>query len=222
MNHFWYCNLSFLFVLYLGMLKNSNNYGKKKSNVTGTHDLQVNVSCNNSSPIYVHKTDSGILRMLNSFNLTESNCYEKNLKINFYLQMNVREEAKLITSYLEQYKVHQNNHFYFTSEKQEYSLYCSRIKRYYINRTHHIVFIDEHAHFVKTSEMDHFIGMDFLKNLNLVTYVFFKIDHYDEEKNDILFGEFFWTLVRLLTLFDFLKTIRNYLMKKLSSYINIV
>ena len=119
--------------------------------------------------------------------------------------MNEREEAKLITSYLKQYKVYQNDHFYFTSEKQEYSLYCSRIKRHYINSTHHIVFIDKQAHFFKTLEMDHFIGMDFLKNLNLVTYVFFKIDHYDEEKNYILFGEFFWTLVRLLTLFDFFK-----------------
>lgn len=47
MNHFLYCNLSFLFVL-----RNSNNYGKKKSNVTGRHDLQVNVSYN-SSRIYL-------------------------------------------------------------------------------------------------------------------------------------------------------------------------
>jgi len=203
------------------MLKNSNNYGRKKSNVTVQHHLQV--SNNYFGGILYKLPNSKILKLVDSFNLTESNCYEKNLKINFYLKINEYEATKLITTYLEPHKsCFQNKHFVHTSEKQEYSLYCSRIKRYYLNSSHHILFVDEQARLIESNEMDSFIEMDFLNNLNLITFLFFKINHYDEEKNDILIGKFFWTTVRLICIWDVLKSIRNYFMNKLSSFINVV
>ena len=208
--------LSALFVLYLGMLKNNHNYNRKKINLTVKHDLHLT---NSLGLLYFHfdETDKHG-ELIQSFNLTESNCYEPNNTA--YLQ-NVAKHTMVL------------------SKIQEYSSNCLRIKRYRINETHHLILIDEQPYVVETNRyykkdentryvknfednIEKVIEMKFLNDFNIITYILFKFKYYNEENDDILLYNIYKDLTSLVIVFESLRFVKDYLIKKFSSFVNVV
>ena len=128
--------------------------------------------------------------LIKSFNLTESNCYEKRLKIQFLFQLNNESDAKLITAYITDEDYDKSYTSYkCMSTHQNHSDYCKKIKRFRLNDANHWVLIDEHPHLVETKQMDHLIEMKLLKKSNIFVYAMFKLDYYDTLRNEILYAK---------------------------------
>ena len=232
--------LSALFVLYLGMLKNNHNYNRKKINLTVKHDLHLT---NSLGLLYFHfdETDKHG-ELIQSFNLTESNCYEKYLKIDFFNYIDPHSGEMLKNDQLPNNTAYLPNvakHTMVLSKIQEYSSNCLRIKRYRINETHHLILIDEQPYVVETNRyykkdentryvknfednIGKVIEMKLLNDFNIITYILFKFKYYNEENDDILLYNIYKDLTSMVIVFESLRFVKDYLIKKFSTFVNVV
>lgn len=64
--------------------------------------------------------------------------------------------------------------------------------------------------------------MKFLNDLNIITYILFKFKYYNEENDDILLYNIYKDLTSLVIVFESLRFVKDYLIKKFSSFVNVV